>query len=101
MLLSPPADSWPTYHGDYSGRHHSSLTQITPANVGTLTQAWKFQITGGVKATPILVNGVIYISSPDNVWAIDASPTLLERFRLRFPSVPAQCSLALESDYFG
>ena len=34
MLLNPPADSWPGYHGDYSGRRHSSLTQITPRNVG-------------------------------------------------------------------
>jgi alcohol dehydrogenase (cytochrome c) len=72
MMLRPPADSWPTYHGDYSGAHHSKLNQITPANVGSLTQAWKFQITGGVKSTPILVNGVIYISAPDNVWAVDA-----------------------------
>ena len=23
MLLHPPADSWPTYHGDYSGRRYS------------------------------------------------------------------------------
>src|SRR5205085_8583331 len=73
MLLKPPADSWPTYHGDYSGRHHSSFNQITPANVGQLTQAWKFQISGGgIKSTPILVNGILYLSSPDNVWAIDA-----------------------------
>jgi SAM-dependent methyltransferase len=36
-----------------------------------------------------------------NVWAIDASPTLLETFRSRFPDVPTQCALALESDYFG
>ena len=72
MLLKPPADSWPTYHGEYSGQHHSKLTQITPANVGKLTQAWKFQTTSGVKSTPILVNGVLYVSSPDNVWAIDA-----------------------------
>src|SRR2546425_6273097 len=42
MLLKPPADSWPTYHGDYSGRRHSRLTQITPANVTQLSQAWKF-----------------------------------------------------------
>lgn len=35
------------------------------------------------------------------LWAIDASPTLLERFRSRFPDVPTQCALALESDYFG
>jgi len=72
ILLKPPVDSWPTYHGDYTGRHYSALTQITPANIGKMSQAWKFQITGGVKSTPILVNGVLYISLPDNVWAIDA-----------------------------
>jgi hypothetical protein len=36
-----------------------------------------------------------------NVWAIDSSPTLLARLRLRFPSIPTQCSPAQESDYFG
>src|SRR5436190_1277852 len=72
LLLKPPADSWPTYHGDYSGAHHSKLNQISPANVGRLMQAWKFQTSSSVKSTPILVNGVLYVSSPDNVWAIDA-----------------------------
>ena len=43
MLLHPPADSWPGYHGDYSGRRHSSLTQITPQNVKDLSLAWAFQ----------------------------------------------------------
>jgi len=43
-LLKPPADSWPTYHGDYSGRHHSELKQITADNVHQLTLAWAFQI---------------------------------------------------------
>ena len=33
MLLHPPPDSWPGYHGDYSGSRHSTLKQITPANV--------------------------------------------------------------------
>src|ERR1035438_634448 len=44
MLLHPPATSWPGYHGDYSGRRHSSLTQITPTNVKNLGLAWAFQI---------------------------------------------------------
>ena len=43
MLLHPPADSWPGYHGDYSGRRHSALTQITPQNVKNLGLAWAFQ----------------------------------------------------------
>ena len=74
LLQHPTIDSWPTYHGDYSGRRHSSLTQITPANVQQLTLAWAFQTnqTQLIKATPILVNGIIYLSAPDNVWAIEA-----------------------------
>ena len=43
MLRNPPADSWPTYHGDYSGRRHSKLTQISRTNVGDLALAWAFQ----------------------------------------------------------
>ncbi len=73
-LLKPPADSWPGYHGDYSGRRHSSLTQITPKNVANLGLAWAFQ-TGGtavIKSSPILVDGVLYFTLPDNVWAVDA-----------------------------
>jgi alcohol dehydrogenase (cytochrome c) len=73
-LLKPPADSWPTYHGDYSGQRHSRLTQITPENVNQLTVAWSFQTgqAGGVKGSPLLVNGVIYVTMPDNIWAVDA-----------------------------
>jgi len=74
MLLNPPVDSWPTFHGDYSGQRHSKLTQITPANVHQMTLAWAFPTnqTQSIKASPILVNGVIYITTPDNIWAIDA-----------------------------
>jgi alcohol dehydrogenase (cytochrome c) len=74
MLLKPPADAWPGYHGDYSGRRHSSLTQITPQNVGGLALAWAFQTgqTNTIKASPLLVDGVLYFSVPDNVWAVDA-----------------------------
>ena len=74
LLLKPTPDSWPTYHGDYSGQHHSRLTQITPGNVNQMTLAWAFQTnqTQAIKATPIVVNGVIYITTPDNLWAVDA-----------------------------
>jgi alcohol dehydrogenase (cytochrome c) len=67
-------DSWTTYHGDYTGQRHSRLSQITPANVHQLGLAWAFA-TGQnqpIKATPILSNGVIYVTAPDQVWAIDA-----------------------------
>ncbi len=74
MLLHPPADTWPGYHGDYSGERHSSLKQITPKNVEELGLSWLFQTgqTGALKCSPLLVDGVLYITVPDNVWAVDA-----------------------------
>ena len=74
MLLHPPSDSWPGYHGDYSGRRHSALTQITPGNVTQLGLAWAFQ-TGQqseIKSSPLVVDGIIYLTVPDNIWAVDA-----------------------------
>jgi alcohol dehydrogenase (cytochrome c) len=75
-LLHPPADSWPQYHGTYNGQRHSALTQIIPQNVGSLTLAWAFQTNTpqarDISSSPILVNGVLYFSMVDNVWAVDA-----------------------------
>ena len=78
----PPIESWTTYNGDYSGQRYSTLTQITPANVNQIAQQWVYKITavrsqrGGpppvIKSTPLLVNGVLYITIPDHVWALDA-----------------------------
>src|SRR3984957_8250424 len=74
ILLHPTADSWPGFHGDYSGRRHSKLAQITPQNVANLTLAWAFQTDqpAEIKSSPILVDGVLSFTVPDNVWAIDA-----------------------------
>jgi alcohol dehydrogenase (cytochrome c) len=74
MLLKPPADTWPGYHGDYSGRRHSHLTQITAENVDKLALSWAFQTNqnNSIKCTPLLVDGVLYLTVPDNVWAVDA-----------------------------
>jgi alcohol dehydrogenase (cytochrome c) len=74
MLLHPPPDSWPGYHGDYSGRRHSSLTQITPQNVKNLALAWAFQTNqlAQIKSSPLLVDGILYFTVPDNIWAVDA-----------------------------
>ena len=55
-------------------QRHSRLTQITPQNVADLSLAWAFQTNqpAEIKSTPILVDGVLYFTVPDNVWAIDA-----------------------------
>ncbi len=74
LLLHPAADSWPQYHGDYSAKRHSALTQINPQNVDELSLSWIFQ-TGqqsAIKSSPLLVNGILYFTVPDNVWAVDA-----------------------------
>ena len=73
-LVHPSADSWPMYHGDYSGQRHSALKQITPANVKDLTLQWAFQTkqTNGLKSSPILWDGTLYFTVPDKIWAIDA-----------------------------
>lgn len=80
-LLKQPTDSWPTYNGDYSGRRFSPLTQINSSNVHTLSLAWaaRFAPDPGspgagvpIKATPLLVNGILYFTAPNNVWAADA-----------------------------
>ncbi len=73
-LLHPPADSWPTYHGDYTGKRHSALTQITPQNVNDLKLAWAFQTDqpAAIKSSPLLVDGILYFTVPDNIWAVDA-----------------------------
>ncbi len=81
MLLKPPADSWPMYNGDYSGRRFSSLKLVNDMNVQNLSLEWMAQITGTggrgggavrVAGTPLLVNGVLYFTATDNAWAVDA-----------------------------
>ena len=71
-MLKPPADSWPTYNGDYTGRRYSALAQINQSNVGQLTVAWMAQMKSvAIKSTPLLVNGILYMTTPDNVWALE------------------------------
>lgn len=67
-------DAWPTYNGDYSGKRFSTLRQINKSNVSQLTMVWAFQTgaNGSLKSTPLLVDGVLYFTEPDDVWAVDA-----------------------------
>jgi alcohol dehydrogenase (cytochrome c) len=81
-LGKPPVDSWPTFNGDYTGQRYSTLKEINTENVDKIAQRWVFKITSVgaqrgaaepiIKSTPLLVNGVLYFTIPDHVWAIDA-----------------------------
>jgi len=69
---------WLSYSGDYSGRRHSPLKQITPENVGRLVPQWTFQAEGmpinrGFESTPLMMDGALYITGNNNyAWAVDA-----------------------------
>jgi alcohol dehydrogenase (cytochrome c) len=100
-LLKPLKDSWPTYNGDYSGKRYSALTQVNTSNVMHLTLAWSTPLTpgsgggrgrggpttpviiggegtgdlastGSIKASVLEVDGTLYLTTPDNAWAVDA-----------------------------
>jgi alcohol dehydrogenase (cytochrome c) len=68
---------WPTFNGDYSGRRYSPLAQINSSNVHTLALAWAARLPADgpgnitVKAMPLLVNGILYVTAPNNIWATD------------------------------
>jgi PQQ-dependent dehydrogenase (methanol/ethanol family) len=66
--------NWLSYWGDLRGTHHSGLSSITPANVRSLTGAWTFQFGGTrVETTPIVVDGVMFVTGPlNNAAALDA-----------------------------
>ena len=68
------AQNWLTYWGNYQATHYSGLTQITPANAGTLRAAWTFAMPGDaiLQTTPLVVDGVMYATQPGAVVAIDA-----------------------------
>jgi len=82
VLFNQPPDTWPTHNGDYSGRRFSGLTQIDQANVNLLKIEWMYRITGigpqrcvgnpTIKSTPLLLNGILYFTIPDHVFAISA-----------------------------
>jgi alcohol dehydrogenase (cytochrome c) len=68
-----PGD-WPTYNGDPGGNRHSMLRHITPENVGQLRLKWTFQPGNArnLRTTPVVVDGIMYVTAPNEVYALDA-----------------------------
>src|SRR5260370_3569307 len=65
---------WLTYSGSYASHRFSPLTQISSTNVARLRPVWVYQPpgTGSVEATPVVAEGVMYVTSgPTNVAALD------------------------------
>jgi alcohol dehydrogenase (cytochrome c) len=96
--------NWLTYHGAYDGQRFSPLNQISASNVKDLRVAWMFQsgviglvatpATYAFEATPIVVDGVMYVTGYDGyVWALDAATgRMLWQYRHAIPlDVPLCC----------
>ncbi|HUB13734.1 MAG TPA: PQQ-binding-like beta-propeller repeat protein [Acetobacteraceae bacterium] len=69
-------DEWLTYSGSYDGSRHTTLDQITPANVANLRIRWikQFDIQdSNIEATPLVVNGIMFfVPDASHVVALDA-----------------------------
>ena len=70
-------ENWPHYGGQTSAWRYSALDQVNSSNVAKLTPVWTFQTgdnEGGLQATPIVIDGVMYLSTSHNrVFAIEAA----------------------------
>lgn len=70
-------ENWPHYGGTYKFWRYSALKEIDRSNVKNLVPVWAFQtgvVDGGLQSTPIVVDGIMYLSSSWNrVFAIDAA----------------------------
>jgi alcohol dehydrogenase (cytochrome c) len=65
---------WPSYNGGMSGSRYSDLTEITGSNVARLTPRWMFSLpnTSPLQGTPVVVDGVMYVTSANQCYALDA-----------------------------
>jgi PQQ-dependent dehydrogenase (methanol/ethanol family) len=89
-ILHPRSGDWLTYNGDASGNRYSELTQINTANVSKLGLKWIFSVPlwkqllpdtayfvenmryFGLEATPLVADGIMYLTGPNEAWALDA-----------------------------
>jgi quinoprotein glucose dehydrogenase len=76
------AGDWPSYNHDPGSTRYSLLTQINSKNAAELKSAWTFSLKGegppprfggGSEATPIVVNGIMYLPASARVVALDAA----------------------------
>jgi alcohol dehydrogenase (cytochrome c) len=65
---------WPSYNGDTRGDRYSKLDQINRKNVNWLAPKWVFSLpnTAPLQGTPIVLEGVMYVTSANECYALDA-----------------------------
>ncbi len=65
---------WATYNGQPSGNRYSTVTQFTLGNVSRLAPQWVFTLpnVSQGQVTPVVVDGVMYVSAANDLYALDA-----------------------------
>jgi glucose dehydrogenase len=93
------ATDWPMFSRDLGGTRFSPLKQINASNAGKLQLAWRLYYRadrnsnsagggfGVSEATPIVVNGVMYVPAETRVLALDAA-TGKEIWKFDVPASP-------------
>ncbi|MGC2404750.1 MAG: PQQ-binding-like beta-propeller repeat protein, partial [Acidobacteriaceae bacterium] len=69
MLLHPPGDDWLMFRRNYQGWSYSPLTQINTHNVRYLQLKWAWAMNegGANEVTPIVHDGIMFLSNTDNI----------------------------------
>ena len=72
-IKNPHPGDWLTYNGALNGNRYSELKQINATNVGKLGIKWIFPIDHfGLEVTPVVADGIMYITGPNQALALDA-----------------------------
>jgi alcohol dehydrogenase (cytochrome c) len=105
-IVKGPAENWLTYAGSYQGWRHSPLKQITVANAGMLAPKWVYHVPNarGLRSSPLVYKGVMYVTNSNSVYALDArSGRLIWKYvdtRVKEQSVNRGAAILGDSVYF-
>ncbi|HZY74524.1 MAG TPA: PQQ-binding-like beta-propeller repeat protein [Edaphobacter sp.] len=70
-ISHPKKGDWPTYNGTLDGNRNSDLDQVNLKNVSKLQLQWTYSIPFfGLETTPIVVDGVMYVTGNNQVYAL-------------------------------
>ena len=65
---------WTTYNGTLDGNRYTKLDQINKQNLNRLAPRWTFTLpnTGRLQMTPVVAGGIMYVTSANECYALDA-----------------------------
>jgi len=112
-ILNPEPGEWLTYNGKLNGNRYSELAQIDTTNVKKLVVKWAFSIPlwrqllpdtpyfvqnmryFGLESTPLVADGIMFVTGPQQVSAIDAltGRAIWTYSRPRTPGIVSDASL--------